>query len=120
MLKSTASAPTRRECFLLALLLLALLSVSRAGIGVLESRPLRLVPEKVVLKHDSNLESTSQDAQVPTTESERWRTRITWTPKQVPLTTVVSHAPGARPASQADLLPTPVFKAGRYLTTCFC
>jgi hypothetical protein len=94
MLKSTTSAPTRRECFLLALLLLALLSVSRAGIGVRESRPSRLVPEKVVLKHGSNLESTSQDVQVPTTESERWRTRVTWTSSRVPLTTVVSHAPG--------------------------
>ena len=118
MLKPTASAPTRRECFLLALLLFALLSVSRAGIGIRESRASRLVPEKAIQKYGSNLEPASQDVQVPTTESERWRTRVTWDSKQVPLTTVVSHVPGACLVSQHDLLPTPVFKAGRYSTTC--
>ncbi|KAF8448686.1 hypothetical protein L210DRAFT_3388753 [Boletus edulis BED1] len=85
MLKQTASAPSRRECLLLALLLIALLSLSRAGIGIQDSDASRLFPET---------ESAPQDVQVPTTELERWRTRVTWTHKQVPLTTVVSHVPG--------------------------
>ncbi|KAH0829221.1 hypothetical protein J3R83DRAFT_2785 [Lanmaoa asiatica] len=94
MLKPTSSAPTKRECFLLALLLLALLSLSRASIAVRESRASPLVPENVVQQYGSNLESTSPDVEVPSTESERWRTRVTWTSKQVPSTTIVSHVPG--------------------------
>lgn len=106
MLGST-TAPTRRECFLLGLLLLALLSLSRAGIGVRESRASRLVPEKVVQKYDSKFESASQDIHIPSTDSERWRTRVTWTSNQVvPSTTIVSHVPGAQPVSQSDLLLT--------------
>ncbi|KAG8221356.1 hypothetical protein J3R82DRAFT_1528 [Butyriboletus roseoflavus] len=94
MLKSTVSAPTKREFFLIALLLLALLSLSRASIGVRESRASRLVPEYVVQKYNSFLDSPSQDNEIPSTESELWRTRVTWPSLEVPSTTVVSHVPG--------------------------
>ena len=112
MLKSTVSAPTKRECFLIAFLLVVLLSLSRAGIGVREPRVSGLVPN-IVQKFHSGLDSASHDIEIPSTESERWRTRVTWLSQEVPPTTVVSHVPGARPVSQPDLLPTPAFKAGQ-------
>lgn len=97
MPKFTTSAPTRRECVLLALLLLALLSLSRAGISVQESRSSRLVSEKTGTKHGFKLDSVLEDDYVPTIDSERWRTRITWTSEEdVPSTKVVAHVPGAQ------------------------
>ncbi|KAG8216197.1 hypothetical protein J3R82DRAFT_8223 [Butyriboletus roseoflavus] len=95
MLKSTVSAPTKRECFFIALLLLALLSLFSAS-DVRESRISRLVPEYVVQKYHSDLDSASPDIdiEIPSTESERWRTRVTWPSNQVPSTTIVSHVPG--------------------------
>lgn len=95
MLKHTASLPTKRECFILALLLFALLSLSRTDIRVQESSALRLVSDSVFQKYDSDLEYTSQGVEVPSTESERWRTRVTWSSNQVPSTTIVSHVSGA-------------------------
>ncbi|KAG8221357.1 hypothetical protein J3R82DRAFT_1529 [Butyriboletus roseoflavus] len=94
MLKHTTSVPTKRECLLIALLLFVLLSLPRTAIDVRESHALRLVSESVFQKHDSDLESTSQGVEVPSTESEHWRTRSTWPSNQVPSTTIVSHVPG--------------------------
>lgn len=123
MLKFTPiSGPTRRECVLLALLLLALLYFPKAGITVKESPTSRTVLEESVSKYDLKFEFASQDVHTPTADSERWRTRVTWTSElEVPSTSVVAHVPGAWPVSQPNvLLSTLTFKAGRYLTTCFC
>jgi len=108
MLRSTSSTPTRRECVLLALLLVALLSLSRTGYSVRNLGASRIVPENVVLQ------SPSQDTQAPSAESEHWRTRVTWTPGQVPLTTVVSHVPGWTIFDNLFLLNGTVFIVAEY------
>lgn len=106
MLKRTTLAPTRRECFLVALLLFALLSMSRTSIGLWESR----AQENIVQKDDSNTKFASQDDRVPTMNLDRWRTQVTWTTGRAPLTTVVTHVPGAWLHFQPNLLLTFAFK----------
>ncbi|KIJ65844.1 hypothetical protein HYDPIDRAFT_27072 [Hydnomerulius pinastri MD-312] len=88
MLKHTVSAPTRRETIFLALLLVSLLWISRAGFGVRESRSSTLVEEEFIEELDPS------NADVPSIEAERWRTRVSWSSKRVPTTNIVSHVPG--------------------------
>ncbi|KAG9312000.1 hypothetical protein JVU11DRAFT_7272 [Chiua virens] len=83
-----------REFVLLGLLLLALLWLSRASFGIRESRASSLVPGQVFQNHDADTQSAPQDLYTPTTESERWRTRVTWSSNQMLSTVLVSHVPG--------------------------
>ncbi|KAF9230729.1 hypothetical protein BU15DRAFT_91056 [Melanogaster broomeanus] len=81
MLSHAVSGPTRREIVLLGLLLFSLLWISKATFGVRESR-------------SSSLKMPSQTTIVPSTEAERWRTRVSWSSKMVPTTKIISHVPG--------------------------
>ncbi|KAH7883159.1 hypothetical protein F5I97DRAFT_1815379 [Phlebopus sp. FC_14] len=89
MLKHTVTGPTRREMFLLALLLVSLLWLSGAERGVHNARSsLGLLEEEVSESEDTI------DEDIPSNDAERWRTPVSWVSRRVPTSKIVAHVPG--------------------------